>query len=295
MKKENYKLDYFAYLLTFIGLALAIEVIAMYVHAGVDHESFSRSHLISGWGVYNNVAGVMCMCVPAPIYLIIKKNKGCIYAILFNIIYLFTLLTQSRNGMIMSTLLYITGLAIILANTTGKKRISNIIVFGLSFLITLFVFVFQKEYILNIFNDIVEIGLESNGRIGLYEGGFSAFMQKPIFGTGFYDFEHSKSVYFESTSFLAPRYHNTIIQLLASTGILGFIAYFYHRIDTIRITFKNLTIEKGVIGLAISGILLTSLLDCHFFNFGPGLHYGILLFMLEMTYFKQDLKELVDE
>lgn len=290
-KKENFRLDYFAYVLMYIGIGLVVEVLAMYVHALVEHDNFTRAHLIVGWGVYNNVAGVLCMCLPAPLYLALKKNKGYIYLIIMGLLYIFTLLTQSRNGMVMSTVLYLSSITISLIHADKKNKNSRIIVYASTILLILSLLTFNREFIFNLFNDIIEIGFEDNGRLGLYKGGFSAFLERPLLGTGFYDFQHSKSVYFDPTSFLAPRYHNTIVQVLASTGIVGFVAYSYHRVDTIRIIFRNLTLERGILALSLCGLLLTSLLDCHFFNFGPGLHYGCMLFMLEMIYIKQDLKE----
>jgi hypothetical protein len=86
----------------------------------------------------------------------------------------------------------------------------------------------------------------------------------------------------EVGQFLPARYHNTYVQLLASCGSVGFFAYVYHRYDTLRMVFKEQNIEKYFLNLCISGLLLTSLLDCHFFNFGPGLTYSILLLLMEI-------------
>ena len=78
-----------------------------------------------------------------------------------------------------------------------------------------------------------------------------------------------------------PRWHNTVIQLLASTGVVGLGCYTYHRIDTVRMFLKNRTTENTYLALSIAVLLLTSLLDCHFFNFGPVLFYSIALAFFE--------------
>jgi hypothetical protein len=52
----------------------------------------------------------------------------------------------------------------------------------------------------------------------------------------------------------------------------------------VKLLIKNPSFEKLFIGLCIAGILLTSLLDCHLFNIGPGLLYSTFLAFLE----KQD-------
>lgn len=131
------------------------------------------------------------------------------------------------------------------------------------------------------FIDIINLVFESTGRLTMYKNGLQAFKSHPFTGTGFFDFEHGTNVYFVNDSFLAPRYHNTIIQFLASTGIFGLIAYLFHRWETIKIVYKNCSIEKIFITICLVAIIGNSLLDCQFFNFGPGLHYGTLLAFIE--------------
>ena len=75
--------------------------------------------------------------------------------------------------------------------------------------------------------------------------------------------------------------NNTIIQILSSCGIIGMIAYLYHRVQTIKLFFKNKNLEKTFIGLSILVLLLTSMLDCHFFNIGPTLFYSMALIFAE--------------
>jgi O-antigen ligase len=119
--------------------------------------------------------------------------------------------------------------------------------------------------------------------------GLTNFIEHPPLGVGFFHFDGYKFNNF-STGFVPPRYHNTIIQFLASTGFLGLIAYGFHRYQTIRITFKKPTLEKTFIFLSISALLLASLVDNNFFNLGPGLNYCVALACIEGINIQNDVK-----
>ena len=45
--------------------------------------------------------------------------------------------------------------------------------------------------------------------------------------------------------------------------------------------------EKIFIALSVFALIGGSLLDCHFFNFGPGILYGTLLFLAEYVHTKE--------
>ena len=69
--------------------------------------------------------------------------------------------------------------------------------------------------------------------------------------------------------------------MLCTSGVIGLLAYIYHRYQTISIIFDEVNITKILYGFAALSLPLLSLLDCHFFNLGPGLLYGICLLFIE--------------
>ena len=83
------------------------------------------------------------------------------------------------------------------------------------------------------------------------------------------------------SSFVPPRWHSTISQLLASCGAVGIGAYAIHRISTVIVLIKRRSFANVMISISILALLLMSLLDCHFFNVGPTLFYSIMLAVLE--------------
>ena len=53
-----------------------------------------------------------------------------------------------------------------------------------------------------------------------------------------------------------------------------------------EIIFNKLNNERFILGMSIIGLLIISILDCHFFNMGPGFIYGALLLFVEIDYLK---------
>ena len=76
---------------------------------------------------------------------------------------------------------------------------------------------------------------------------------------------------------MPPRWHNTVIQLLASTGIVGLLAFGYHRYQTLRLALRRRSHLQVLISASALVLILGSLLDCHMFNVGPGLFYSVIL------------------
>ena len=86
-------------------------------------------------------------------------------------------------------------------------------------------------------------------------------------------------MFFEQSIYLLC--HNTYVQILASCGSVGIIAYLYHRYQTLKLYFKEINTEKIFLGICIFALILISVLDCHLFNIGPALIYGGVLLCTE--------------
>jgi len=273
---KDIKKDYYAYLTLFYGLALVLEVFVLRMMNNGEH-------IRTGWGVNNNVAGQLCICLAGPIYLAIKKKWAPIYLISEGFILLAAGLTNSRSGALMGTIICVASLVIFYIKVDKKKRIQSIII-GVVAISSFVAFAF-------IFIDIFKtgfaklIGLESDpfslsGRDLIWKNGYENFLANPSFGLGWYQCQMGRSDYF-TYSFIPARYHNTFFQIIGTCGLFGLIAYIYHRYQTVKMTFKKPTLEKTFVFISILGLLLTSLFDCHFFNLGPGLNYCIALAFIE--------------
>lgn len=287
--------SYFAYLMTVVGFLLCGEVVGMLHYGGffTTVGGFDRGNLYTGWGVYNNVAGALIMCMPAPFYYATTKKCGWPYILLGNLFFIALLFVQSRGGMVFGSCLY--ALCVLVTIWKAKARLP-LIVTELAVLVSagLICLIFQKE-IADMFMSVIDRGMNDSGRFDIYINGLEQFFEFPVFGNGFYACEAFRWGDNSIGAFLPARYHDTYVQLLASGGMVAFIAYSFHRLQTLRMIFKKRNVEKYFIGMCVLGLLLTSILDCHFFNFGPGLTYSALLLFLEIDWLSEEPKLPLEE
>lgn len=282
------KVDDCAKVLTVVGCGMVVEVISMYFNQAVidslQNGTFSRGMLRCGWGVYNNVGCVMAMLTPAPFYYACTKRNGWLYSLLGCLFAIAICLTQSRGSILFGFIVFAGCVVYTVCYSKGKQRRNNLIVFGAVLAVTVAVCAILFDKVLVVFGSVISAGTSSSGRLEIYKNGLEQFTQAPIFGLGWYASE-LVDVYIHGGvhgTFLAPRYHNTIVQLLATCGSVGLLAYLYHRYQTLRLLWKNRSPSVVVIFASIASLIGTSLLDCNMFNFGPGLIYGVLLVCAEM-------------
>ena len=274
-------------LFLFLGVGVLLETIGMYFMPGaVSGTSVNRNAFYTGWGIYNNVGCVMAMCMPAPFYFAVKRKEGWIFSLVGIVFYLAVLLSQSRNAMLFGTAIFLAAVVIVLIMTKGWERWKNLIVFGafaLVLLITGFAF---WQRLKDLFGAVEAAGFDDSLRFDTYRACWTRFLEAPWFGSGFY---HTPGTVMQpdgmwttiegvaDEGFMPPRAHNTLFQLLASGGVFMTLAYLVHRVQTGILFFRHPSTEKTFVALCVLAILLTSLLDCHIFNFGPGLLYSTLL------------------
>ena len=117
---------------------------------------------------------------------------------------------------------------------------------------------------------------DDNGRFEIYKKGLEKFLNHPILGAGFMDSHGISSV-------PDHRYHNTIVQILASCGTVGILAYAFHRFNTISLIIKKKSGRNNFLAFCLLGLILTSLFDIHFFNIYPAFYYVLILIAIEKS------------
>lgn len=282
-----------AQLFTIIGLGMFAEVVGMYLKPHVLQRilegTFERGLLESGWGVYNNVGGMMAMLMPSPFYFASTKARAWRFVLLASILLVGVVLSQSRGAIGAGCLVYIacTVFTFVYSAKAEHKHLTIAFVSIYAVMIATFVSMLVAPNTRSILYSMISQGIKDNDRWNMYSIGLRQFLEAPFFGNGFYGSvgqfgQHGTGVIPEEGYFIPPRYHNTVVQLLASCGIVGFVAYGFHRYQTVKLIVKNPSPHKTILAMGILAHLLASLLDCHMFNLGPGLTYGVMLLLAEM-------------
>ncbi|MCL2375573.1 MAG: O-antigen ligase family protein, partial [Firmicutes bacterium] len=236
-----------------------------------------------GWAASNSTATMLSIVMPFALYQMVTKKQPIVYFIIAFLAMIAIVYTFSRNA-IMFTAPVFMGVSIFALFKAKGRKILWFAYGGVLIIIGILVGVFFEEISLSL-SHFIGAGIDDTGRWNLFRRALYDFRLAPVFGTGF------GFLTGESTRTGLSLYHNHLLQLLASMGIVGLLAYAFHRYQTIKLFFKKRDTINVFIFICIGLLMAMSLLDIVFFNPMPLTIYGIALFCLERnTEFNDDTK-----
>lgn len=289
--KSEKMFERIAYYFIAVAATVTLELGVCYITNISESANHSWRYLLKfGWGTYNQAGLMLTMAIPAWFYLAGKHKRGYFFLLGAVANTGMCFLSQSRQAMLMSVVVLLACCVWILVWDKGKKRIIDLIMMGAVIALVIIAAGILHEKVLAFFKSAVDknsLGT-GNGRTTLWKEGWQNFLRKPLFGVGFYDPQAvEKEVgYFVpgDLSHSIPRMcHNTIFELLSACGLVGLMAYVFHRVQTVMSFINNMTAERTLIALTMCVLLLVSLLDNHIFYFITTIQYAILLSMLAIT------------
>ncbi len=270
--------DYFCHVGLAVGTVIALQVLSIFLSGrAVENGIIIWDNITTGWGINNNMGGMLAIMLPFPFYFACKGKWGFqIWAAAF---YGVICLTCSRSAILFGALCY--AICLVYTIFTGPHRWLFSIVYALVILTVLYLL---KDFLIALFQNFFDRGLRPSNRDNVYLEGLKQYLKYPVFGGSFYpiDFVVGQYSTLESFSgFFPPRWHNTVVQLGASCGTVGLVAYAIHRVQTVKVALQNRSREILFVGMSVLTLLAVSLLDCHFFNIGPTLFYSMALAVME--------------
>ncbi len=280
-KRINFIIN--AYILLAIVCALTTKFWGVYVFSNRISMSISMNPNTTA---ITMVLGVFCVLFQ------LNLNRKVISLVQLSAIFLFIyiiLLTASRNGFL--CLFVLLFFWIVVVGKDSIKELKNTHIFYKIFLLA--IAVLAISFIVNEFlysnlmlrvKDISEGGTKDTREI-MINYGIQLFKEKPIIGYGLDNFK----AYFYTGSYS----HNTYIEVLVSTGLLGAIIYF---IPYISLTIKTLILSnksnsnvskeaKLFFGLMLVLIVL-GMGVIHFYNFNSMIAFGFLITFCSLHYCK---------
>ncbi|MBO5374004.1 MAG: O-antigen ligase family protein [Clostridia bacterium] len=269
--------EYLIFVLYVTSILLIAEMIVLYIRDAIFiNGEIIKESLILGWGVWNNVGGLLTMLIPIHFYYASTKKRGYVFYGTAILTYVTILFTLSRSSLLFATIIF--AICVIITCIKGvNTKINRIITVGLA-VVAIIGIIALWDKLSTTLSSYLNQGFNDNGRFELYKHGVDNFLSHPIFGGGFGscledNFGHG----------IEPnRYHNTIIEMLAACGIIGFGAYVFHRYQTVKLFIQAKKDESTIfLALTILALLLTSLLDNHFFNLYTTMYYSVILCVIE--------------
>lgn len=283
VKWEKAPKDYLAWTAVCVGLVVIAETMHCYVAKEIFKDGvIKRNEIFVGWGHYNSMGGLLVMTLPFAFQLACRRRWGWFFQLLGAGLFAGVVLTCSRASIL--TACGILALCLLLVTFRAERRwlailMNVVIVSAVGAVLWL-----TKEENLQWLSYWETFDSAGATRFAIYKAGVEQFLAYPIFGGTFFptDFDLFGWAQVDAMSaFAAPRWHNTIVQMLASCGIVGLLAYFIHRLQTVAVILEKPSTGNLCVGLSVLAFVTASMLDCHFFNVGPTLFYAMALAFAE--------------
>ena len=273
-------LRYLMHCLVVAGMLISLQLVyAYFTTVELDEAgNIVKESVLLGWGVWTAIGGMLAFLMPACFYFAATEKHGWIGFGLGLFEFLAIFLSQSRGALLVGGVILLLCLIVLCMGGEYKKR-SRLLTLGLVALGAVGIVVLWQP-ILALLQNFIAYGFDDNGRYDYWRIGIQNFKSNPVFGSGFY----GCFVYEGWTKDLYPYfYHNTLIQILGASGVVGFAAYAYHRFTTLRLVFKKPNLYKTFLGIGILGLLVFSLLDVLFFNTYPTIIYALMLVFMDRS------------
>ncbi len=256
---ERTTTSYIAKTMVHFGVVSVLELIVFYcLHLDLVRAG-DVPHL--GWAISNSIATYLLITVPMCFYLYVKKDTkdAYVYLILGIIQYFAIFATTSRGGILFGTAEFIiTGIVTIFA-LKGRKRKEYLFVVAGLVILGIAIFAAAYHRIVRIITHIFSDGMNDSGRFELYREAIACFFEYPIFGVGLGYI--GKMVRGAFNSIGIYMFHNTILQYVASLGIVGLVAYAYYYFARIEIIFERWSLYSLYIIMIMIGFEGYSLLN----------------------------------
>ena len=281
------EIKYIAYVMAAMALLLCFEL--MWIYATVEDVIvdgiINKFVILTGWGIQNNIGGMMTLGLPFCYYLAVKERHGWVFVVLAELIFCVSLFTLSRTAILVG--LGVVAVGSVLTLVLSQKKLALFIVFGTTAAVALTMYFIFLEELYVLYISIFANGMNLSGREALFVHGLSKYAEYPLFGGGWFMIQDTSLEVYDM--FVPGRYHNMFVQIYASCGAVGMLAYVFHLQEVVRVTVRKFSPDRLFIAFGILTLIVLSQMDNHFFNIGPGLIYSAMLCFLEGDLIKSEI------
>ncbi len=247
-------------------------------HPMVLHDQRWQDRPFYGWGINNNLAGLIAILIPAFYYRAARCRHGWIWWCMGPVALVCILMTKSRSSLLLGGFVMVASWVVVCFVGRHKKlyRIFLIAAASAGVLAAIAVAIIKPSLFVKIYETVFR-GFDDVGRFDLWRNGAESFLVYPVFGVGFFN------ITFNSwTSIGLPGFsHNTLVQMLASGGAVGLLTYLVYRVRTVTLFVRKPSSLRIFLGLMMISLLGISLLDNHMFNIYPAFYYSLILALAE--------------
>ena len=234
--------------------------------------AFSEKLLRIGLDEINTAAIYLPVGMMSALYLGCMKKRDYLYFFIACFILLNVVFTFSRGGLLVAGIVFIIGTIYFVLKSQNKKIMLSIVAGVI--LVGLVLTAIFYEKILNTLSWYLQYGFTGNGRERLWPWCFERFKEFPFMGYGFLSDTHVVGFNEVLPGVHVIYAHNTFIQILTVSGILGLLLSIPTYIQKYRIILSDFTIYKFFALLQVGGVELAGMFDS-----SPATHV-VLLFTI---------------
>ena len=279
---EDGAFDHFMYCLVMAGMLIVAQLLLAYVTGVVrfdENGTIIKETVVLGWAVWNSFGGLLTMLIPSCFYFAATHRHGWIFYGLGLLEFFAAVLSQSRTATLVGAAILL--ICLVTVCFFGRNRkLNRWITLGLVVIGVLGVVILWDK-IVGVLQNFINYGFDDNGRFERFEAGIKKFLEHPVFGAGFYDSGILDTSW--EIRVYPYLYHNTIIQMMGSAGIVGLLAYLWHRFCTVRLVLRKPNLYKSFLAMGILALLAFGMLDVLFFITYPLFYYSMMLLFREKS------------
>ena len=281
-------------ILTCLVISAQVIVAALRAHAQNDLVIFStsmdrwliqRSHFSFSWGLPTIVGASAIIGIPAAFYLAKNERYPALYYCCALLFWGVSFIVNTRSAMIVGAFFLLIGAVI--ASCSGKNKKTNLflsVVLGAGFLAAAAIFCARAALhgnLGNLLTDAYKLFRFDSvyDRIRIFKAGLGDFVSYPVFGVGWSKGALETNV--RTDNFYGNMYHCIIIQLGASTGVVGITAFVYHFKDIAILAIKQFRADRLLLLAVPIMILSLSLVDNFIFYLNFQIIYAAFLVLAE--------------
>ncbi len=275
-KYEGQKtVEYFAYAVLVAAAAVAAGFFKQFVVHDFDMNLWTvKDYLKLGYVGPNTGAAIITLAIPMTFYLVCAKKRGYLWLIAVAVELLFVVLSFSRASLVVA----VPGVIIVSTVLCFKKKTERKgywISYGIAVAIAVVLCIVFRDVLIGQLKILFEGNVTGSGRTVLWKDGFEAWKSYPIAGVGFW--------YLRTTGHWYFSFHCTPLTYLYCAGVLGLLAYLYHRFMTVRAVFgAKLTKERVFVALTMLAMLCNALLDIAMTSATHLMYYSVMLALIDL-------------
>ncbi len=234
-------------------------------------EEFRREMSVIPFQWRNNGSTLLMLAMPFPFYIASKRFGYFFFGLLC---YVSILFTGSRGGLLFGTLEF--GICIVAMLIIDRRHRK---IYGIMVGIFAVILVLMSKYMYELLSNTIERFMdpsENSIRLGLLQRGLYDFIKHPVFGTGI-GYMGNRDIH-RSAKYALCWYHCSVVQVPASMGVAGILAYLFLNIQRIKVFIKNISLFNITLFISFIGLEMMSLVN-------PGLFAPVPYLLMISLYF----------